>query len=129
MPTIATANLPTRTGYTFVGFYDINAETGGTQYYTSTGASAHTWDKVGDQTLYARWTAQTSTVTLNKNTSSSDTTTVATVTATYDAAMPHNTIRRWVHLHAHGIKPGTKHFTRVGHNVRRTVIARVITQV
>jgi uncharacterized repeat protein (TIGR02543 family) len=56
MPGIPAANLPTRAGYTFVGFYDTDAATGGTQYYTSVGASARTWDKIGNQTLYARWT-------------------------------------------------------------------------
>ena len=48
--------MPTRTGYSFAGYYDTGATTGGTQYYTSAGASATTWDKTGTQTLYARWT-------------------------------------------------------------------------
>ena len=50
------ATMPTRTGYTFNGYYD--ASSGGTQYYTSAGASAKNWDK-GDETatLYAQWTA------------------------------------------------------------------------
>ena len=49
-------HIPTRAGYTFAGFYDTSAATGGTQYYTSAGASARTWNKTGAQTLYARWT-------------------------------------------------------------------------
>ncbi len=41
--------------YTFNGYYD--ATSGGTQYYTSAGASARTWDKTADTTLYAQWTS------------------------------------------------------------------------
>jgi len=51
--------IPTRTGYTFAGYYD--AASGGTQYYTATGASARTWNKANAATLYARWTANTNT--------------------------------------------------------------------
>ena len=50
------ANMPTRTGYAFAGYYDTSAATGGKQYYTAAGASANTWDKEADTTLYARWT-------------------------------------------------------------------------
>ena len=50
--------VPTRKGYTFQGYYDTPAATGGTQYYTSTMAPVRTWDKTGAQTLYARWTAK-----------------------------------------------------------------------
>ena len=53
MPSIS---LPSRTGYTFMGYYDTNAATGGNQYYTSTGASARSWNKTANTTLYARWT-------------------------------------------------------------------------
>ena len=49
------ATMPTRTGYTFAGYYDTNVATGGTQYYTNTGASARTWDKTTATILYARW--------------------------------------------------------------------------
>jgi hypothetical protein len=50
--------LPTKTGSTFQGYYD--AITGGTQYYTNSGASARSWDKTGTSaTLYARWTENT----------------------------------------------------------------------
>ena len=55
MPTIATTALPRRAGYTFAGYYD--AVSGGTQYYTSTGASARAWNKTSSATLYAHWTA------------------------------------------------------------------------
>ena len=51
------ATMPTRAGYTFAGYYDTNAATGGTQYYTAAGASARTWDKTAATILYARWSA------------------------------------------------------------------------
>lgn len=54
MPTGIT--LPTRTGYTFTGFYD--ATSGGTKYYNADGTSARTWNKntTSGTTLYAQWT-------------------------------------------------------------------------
>ena len=79
------ATMPTRTGYTFAGYYDTSAATDGTQYYTSTGASARTWNKTSNTTLYARWTANTYSVTLDNNGGSGGTN---SVTATYDSAMP-----------------------------------------
>jgi hypothetical protein len=52
MPTLT--EVPQRTGYLFAGYYD--APQGGVQYYTSSGASAHIWDKMlNTVTLYARW--------------------------------------------------------------------------
>lgn len=45
--------VPTKTSYKFLGYYD--AETGGTQYYTATGASARTWNRESNITLYAHW--------------------------------------------------------------------------
>ncbi len=54
MPSISTT-APTRTGYTFMGWYDNADYTKGTQYYTTAGASARTWNKVADATLYAGW--------------------------------------------------------------------------
>ena len=63
MPAIS---APTRTGYTFNGMYDAASE--GTQYYTSTGASARTWDKNDASfTLHAQWTPITYTVKFNAN--------------------------------------------------------------
>ena len=62
MPTI---NLPTRTGYTFMGFYDTQAQTGGTQYYTSAGASARTWNKAQNFELFARWQGNPISLTVN----------------------------------------------------------------
>ena len=54
---------PSRTGYTFQGYYD--ATSGGTQYYKADGSSARTWNKANAATLYARWTANTYTITLD----------------------------------------------------------------
>ena len=81
MPTISTTK-PTRTGYTFDGWYDVLE----TQYYTAAGASARTWDKTANTTLYARWTANTYTVSFNANGGTGGQT--ASVTATYDSQMP-----------------------------------------
>ena len=59
--------VPTRTGYTFAGYFDTSAASGGTQYYKADGTSAHKWDKTANTTLYARWKAQTCTITFNPN--------------------------------------------------------------
>lgn len=66
MPSIA-ANLPAKTGYTFGGYYS-SANGEGTQYYNADGTSAHVWDRTGaSPTLYAKWTPNTYTITLNSN--------------------------------------------------------------
>ena len=66
MPSIA-ANLPAKTGYTFGGYYS-SANGEGTQYYNADGTSAHVWDRTGaSPTLYAKWTPNTYTITLNPN--------------------------------------------------------------
>src|SRR5574344_266921 len=53
MPTPLT--LPTKTGYTFGGYYsEING--GGTQYYKADGTSATAWNIAATTTLYAMWT-------------------------------------------------------------------------
>ena len=62
MPTVT---IPTREGYEFIGYYDTSATTGGTQYYNKSGTSNHIWDKTGAQTLWARWSANAYTITLN----------------------------------------------------------------
>ena len=61
------ATMPSRTGFTFAGYYDTSATSGGTQYYTSTGGSARTWNKEQNSTLYARWNERTATLTYNAN--------------------------------------------------------------
>lgn len=62
MPTITP---PTRTGYTFNGYFD--ATSGGTKYYNADGSSAKNWDKTSNTTLYAQWTANKYTVKFNAN--------------------------------------------------------------
>lgn len=63
----APVTCPTRTGYDFGGYYDGSGGTG-TQYYTSTGASARNWDKENSTwTLYAKWTIKNYTVTWKVN--------------------------------------------------------------
>lgn len=57
MPTIAAANLPTREGYRFDGFY--TEKSGGTQYYYANGTSAKNQARYSaNQKLYAHWVAQ-----------------------------------------------------------------------
>ena len=64
MPSISTT-APTRTGYTFMGWYDNATYTSGTQYYTAAGASARTWNKTSNTTLYAGWKVNTYYLDLN----------------------------------------------------------------
>ena len=63
MPAIT---VPTKTGYTFGGYYTAT-NGGGTKYYNADGTSAHNWDIASATTLYAQWTANTYTVRLHKN--------------------------------------------------------------
>ena len=59
MPAIT---LPTRTGYTFNGYW-TGKTTQSTQYYDANGNSLKNWDKAGNTTtLYALWTANTNTL-------------------------------------------------------------------
>lgn len=77
------ATAPTREGYTFAGYYDADSE--GTKYYNSDMSNAKNWDKSSNTTLYARWTARSYTVTLNKQSGSGGT---STVSVKYGNAMP-----------------------------------------
>ena len=81
MPSIT---VPTRTGYTFGGYYTSTGG-GGTQYYTASGTSVRTWDRTSATTLYAKWTANTYTVTLDRQSGSGGS---SSVTVTYDSDMP-----------------------------------------
>ncbi|NCB66879.1 MAG: hypothetical protein EOM48_12040, partial [Bacilli bacterium] len=56
-----TATEPSRTGYTFGGYYDGTGGTG-KQYYSAAMASTSNWDKAAATTLYAKWTANSYTV-------------------------------------------------------------------
>jgi len=79
------ATMPTRDGYTFEGYYDTSASTGGTQYYTSTGASARVWNKTSNATLYARWTPITYALSYDLNGGSYGT--YHPASATYDSVV------------------------------------------
>ena len=82
MPAIT---VPVRTNYIFGGYYS-EANGGGTRYYNADGTSAHKWDIASATTLYAKWTGNTYTVTLDNQ--GATTAGSAEVTATYGAAMP-----------------------------------------
>ena len=82
---------PTKTGYTFGGYYANNNSTG-TQYYTSALASNHNWDVATDNIhIYAGWTPRSygityvdannvATITSNPSTGNTDATIEFTVT-------------------------------------------------
>ncbi|MCL2797689.1 MAG: InlB B-repeat-containing protein [Firmicutes bacterium] len=77
------ALVPEREHYIFDGYYD--AETGGTQYYSSLMASMREWDKAHNAELFARWISITYTVELDRQGATSGT---ASVTAIFNSAMP-----------------------------------------
>ena len=56
---------PTRTGYTFNGFY--SATSGGTQWYDANGNSVRTFDLTSNTTWYAQWSINSYTLTINPN--------------------------------------------------------------
>ncbi len=79
------ATAPSRTGYTFKGYYS-EQNGGGTQYYAEDMNSTHNWDiDTNPSTLYAEWEANKCTIDLDKQGGSGGT---ASVNATYDSAMP-----------------------------------------
>ncbi len=46
--------MPTKSGYVFDGYWTTTGA-GGVKYYNADGTSAHTWDKSGSVTLWAKW--------------------------------------------------------------------------
>ena len=89
MPAIT---LPTKTGYTFGGYWGAPGGSG-PQYYNADGSSTQNWNNVNPTyTLYAKWTAKSYTVTLDYDeTNHGDITSTPptnSVTTTYDAEMP-----------------------------------------
>ncbi len=85
---LPTITPPTRTGYTFQGYY-TSANGQGSKYYNADGTGNYTWRRTSGITLYAYWTANTYTITLDKQDGIGGD---ASVTATYGAAMPTITI-------------------------------------
>ena len=75
---------PTKTGYTFGGYF--TSTSGGTQYYYASGTGYRTCYLSGPITLYARWTVKTPSVTLDQQGATTYGTT--STTATYASAMP-----------------------------------------
>ena len=91
MPSIlkggGTLTAHSRTGYNFAGYYD-DASTG-TQYYTNVLGSARAWDKASATNLFAHWSAKIYTITLTQSGETGyGSSGTASVTATYDAALP-----------------------------------------
>ncbi len=80
MPSIT---KPSKTGYTFNGYYS-EKNGSGTQYYTASGTSAKNFDKTSNVTLYAKWTANTYKVDFNGNMFSTTSKTINGLTLTYD---------------------------------------------
>ena len=79
------ATKPTRYGYTFGGYY-TGTNGSGTQYYNASMQSVKNWDKEDASiTLYAKWTGNSYTVTLEKMGGSGGT---SSVSAVYGSAMP-----------------------------------------
>ena len=60
-----TVTVPTRTGYTFGGYWTGKNGTGG-QYYSAYGTGAAVWNNSKTYTLYALWTANTYNVALDR---------------------------------------------------------------
>ena len=75
---------PTRTGYTFLGYYD--SQVGGNQIYDQSGKSTLVWKTAKDTPLFAHWQAATTQVSFDQNTGTGGQT--AQVTATYGSDMP-----------------------------------------
>ena len=94
MPSI---NTPTRTGYSFEGYWDTSASSGGTRYYLESGDSARTWNKYRDATLYARWVASTTAylVTVKNGTGGGSYTTGNTVNIKANAAPAGKVFDKW----------------------------------
>lgn len=99
---VSSVDIPVLTGYTFGGYY-TGIDGAGTQIVAANGAwivpgsgngnsyldDSGNWVKAANTTVYAKWTAKTTTVTLDKQSGSGGTN---SVTATYDAAMPSATM-------------------------------------
>ena len=79
--TMPTATKPSRTGWTFGGYF-TGIGGAGTQYYSDSMASTHNYDLASGTTLYAKWT---STINLDLQGGDGGTT---SVTGTFSTAMP-----------------------------------------
>ncbi|MBR1925845.1 MAG: InlB B-repeat-containing protein [Clostridia bacterium] len=75
--------LPTRTGYSFQGYYD--AKSGGKQYFDKDGKGVGTYDLTKATTVYARWEALKYTATFD---STNGTGGLTSFEFTYDSTLP-----------------------------------------
>ena len=82
------STIPTQTGYTFGGYY-TGQNGSGTKYYDADMNSVNNWSIADTTTLYAKWTANTYTVILNKQ--SSELSGTDSVSVTYGESMPEAT--------------------------------------
>ena len=64
MPNIDSYNLPTRSGYTFMGYYDSQTG-GGTQYIDANGYGCRYCDLSNGSYLYAQWQSSSSSISYN----------------------------------------------------------------
>jgi hypothetical protein len=82
--------VPTRTGYTFLGYFS-GKDGVNPQYYTAAGKSATAWNRKWGSTIYAKWKANSAeyTVTLDPQGGSGGT---ESVTPTSGDAMPDITL-------------------------------------
>ena len=88
---------PTRAGYTFGGYY-TEANGAGEQYYSYDGKTDKVYDITSDVTFYAKWSANSYTVTLD----AAGGTGSGTVTAVFDSDMPEITKTGSYRLHFGG---------------------------
>ncbi len=79
------ASIPTKTGYTFVGWY--TASSGGNKI--SSNNNNDVMNSTSGKTIYAHWTAKSYKITFNQNSGSGGS---SSTTVTYDKAMPNITI-------------------------------------
>ncbi len=90
---LMSSSAPSRDGYEFDGWYDTGASTGGTQYYTAAGVSAHPWDKTDNAMLYARWIPITYSIEFDAN-CEGEVSSPETLSAMYDAQVVLPVLRR-----------------------------------
>ena len=82
-----TVTVPTRAGYAFGGYW--TAKNGGGQYFGADGKATRTWNNTKTYTLYAKWTANTYTVALDRQGGAGGTN---VVTTTYGQLSPTVTV-------------------------------------
>lgn len=71
------AAMPTRTGYTALGYFDSQNDGEGVKYINADGSGAKAFDKTETVILYVHWKANTYTVSLNGNYSGAPTSTIS----------------------------------------------------